>query len=458
MARNEQIFKSIQNRVWALHPAKLEEMYLFFDRILVGEKLEFPQVAVGKGGNKADEAFEVRGGVAILPVYGIIDKRMNMFMQFSGGTSTELLARDFKKALGDPAVKAILLDVDSPGGSVDGTKELADLILASRDVKPVVAYANGLMASAAYWIGAGAPMIFAGATAEVGSIGVALMHYDYSAADALAGVKRTVITGGEYKRIASDEKPLSKEGREYLQAMVDDYYALFLEGVALARGSEPESVHEKMANGRIFVGKKALKAGLVDKIGYFEDALALAQAQGGAMPKNITKVQLAEGNPELYALIKAEGAGEVKLEALLKEQPQAADKLRAEGREAGVKEERARAVEILEDAGLTGISFKVIKDGSDPKSALKLFLKHQDQVKAEALAALGIQAPPVVGSDPPKVESHTEPGQDLPIETRAKVEWDKDANLRSQYMDRFEAYLAFKRGEEAGTVKIIGKK
>jgi signal peptide peptidase SppA len=457
MARNEQICKTILNRAWALHPGKLEELGLFIERRLAGDKLEVP-AAAAKPGGKAKDAYEVRDGVAILPVYGILDKRMNMFMNFSGGTSTELLARDFHKALSDPRVQAILLDVDSPGGSVDGTKELADLILASREGgKPVVTYANGLMASAAYWIGAGAQFIVAPATAEIGSIGVALMHYDYSAADAMVGVKRTVITGGKYKRIASDEKPLSKEGQEYLQGMVDDYYALFVEGVAAARGFDPETVHERMADGRIFVGKKALKAGLVDKIGTFNDALAIARAKGGAMPKNMTKTQLAEGNPELYAQIKAEGAGEVTLETLLKDQPQAADKLRAEGRDAGVKEERARVVEILEDAGLAGISLKVIQDGSDPKAALKLFLKHQDQVKAEALAALGVQAPPVVGTDPPKVETHTETGDGAPIETRAKAKWDKDPKLRDQYLNRFETFLAFMRGEEQGSVKIIGK-
>lgn len=452
MPRNELVFKTIQNRVWALHPAKLEEMYLFFDRILAGEKVEFPAAATGRSGGKAEDTYEIRDGVAILPVYGIIDKRMNMFMKFSGGTSTELLARDFRQALSDPLVKAILLDVDSPGGSVDGTKELADLVLAARAEKPVLAYANGLMASAAYWIGAGALTILAPETAEIGSIGVALMHYDYSAADAKEGVKRTAITGGEYKRIASDEKPLSKEGQEYLQAMVNDYYAIFLDGVAAARNSDPKTVHERMADGRIFVGKKALQAGLIDQIGYIDNALAMARAKGGAMPKNITKTQLAEENPELYALIKSEGAGEVSVEQLLSQHPEAAEKLRA----AGIDQERTRVVKILTRAGLPGLTLGLIQDGATYETALETMVNHLDQMRAEGLKTLGAQAPPAVGSEAPKVETHTETST-APIETRAKAKWDADPKLQEEFLGKFETYLAWFRSEEAGLNKVVKK-
>ncbi len=360
-----QFFKTVQDRPWALLPAKLEEISLFIERRLQGEKIDFPLGGDAKSGNKAEDAYEVLDGVAVLPVYGIIDKRMNMFMRMSGGTSTELLARDFTKALNDPQVKAILLDVDSPGGSVDGPKEVADLVLAARGQKPVVAYVNGLMASAAYWIGSAASALVAPPTAQVGSIGVALMHYDYSAADAQEGVKRTVITGGKYKRIASDEKPLSKEGQDYLQGMVDDYYALFLEAVAQQRGSDVETVHEKMADGRIFVGKKALKAGLIDRIGNFNDALALARAEGGAMPKNLTKEMLQAENPELFKALLAEGEAGVTLEALLAKDPKAAEKLGAEGRESGVKEERARVVGILEAVKCQGVLMQVIQGGGE---------------------------------------------------------------------------------------------
>ena len=448
-------FKAIQDRVWALHPAKLEEMAMFFDRLLAGEKFNFPATEAGKSGLKTDEPYQIIDGTAILPVYGVIDKRMNLFMKFSGGTSTQLLARDFKKALADPQVETILLDVESPGGSVDGTKELADLILAAREQKPVVAYANGLMASAAYWIGSAGLAIVAPETAEVGSIGVALMHYDYSAADAKEGVKRTVITGGKYKRIASDEKPLSKEGQDYLQAMVDDYYALFLEGVGRQRGMEPAAVHDQMADGRIFIGKKALKAGLIDQIGNFNDALALARAKGGAMPKNMTKATLQAENPELFQALLAEGAASVTLESLLAQQPEAAAKLRLEVHEGGVQAERARVMEILAADGDAQISIEAIKTGAAPGDTLKLLLAAEKEGRAKSLAEMARAAAPLVGSEPPKVETATDaPRGELPIEKQAMQEWDDKEGgpaLQKEF-SQFETYLAYRRAETQGQV------
>jgi len=399
MPRNEQIIKAILNRPWALHPAKLEELSLVIERRLAGEKLDFPVAAAATIGNKAEESFEIRDGVAILPVYGLLDKRMNMFMRYSGGTSTELLARDFQKALGDPQVQAILLDVDSPGGAVDGTKELADLIIAAREQKPVVAYANGLMASAAYWIGSAAQAVIAPATAEIGSIGVALMHYDYSAADEKEGVKRTVITGGKYKRIASDEKPLSKEGREYLQVMVDDYYGLFVEAVSRQRAVEPEIVQERMADGRIFVGKKALKAGLIDQIGNFNDALALARAKGGDMLKTATKEKLQAENPELMQVLLAEGMASITMEILLAQQPEMVQKLRAEG----MAGERARVVEILEADGDAAISIQAIKEGTGAAATVKLLLQAEKDGRAKSLSICGRRRRPRWGPSRPKL-------------------------------------------------------
>lgn len=445
----DQIFQTIHNRVWALHPAKLEEMYSFFDWVLAGEKIEFPESAAGKSGNKAEERYEVVDGVAVLPVFGIIDKRMNLFMHISGGTSTQLLARDFRQAQADPRVKSILLDIDSPGGSVDGTKELADLIFQARDGgKPVVAYANGLMASAAYWLGSGAPDIVSPETAEIGSIGVALMHYDYSEADAQEGVKRTVITAGKYKRIASDEKPLTEEGREYLQDLVDDYYALFLEAVARNRGVDPETAHERLADGRIFVGKKALKAGLVDQIGYFDDALAVARAKGGAMP-NITKAQLQEENPELFAQILEEGKVlgiKDAMDQIMASGSESGETLRAEGRE----QERARVVEIFEAAGGQGLMLQVFKNGTGVKDALKLMVSSHEQMKAETLKSMQTAAPPVLGTEPLNIGTHTQDNPNASLETEARDAWEKDPGLKATF-GTFDRYLMVKKNE--GNIK-----
>lgn len=448
-------FELVQDTAWAITRAKMDEINALVERRLHGEQMEFPAALQGKSGNRADEGYQVRNGVAVLPVYGVLAKRMNLVTEMSGGTSMQLLARDLKKALADPKVRSILLDVESPGGTVDGTQDLANLVLAARDSKPVVAYANGQMASAAYWIGSAASIIVAGETAQVGSIGVIAMHYDRSEQDQKLGVKRTAIYAGKFKRAGGDEQPLSAEDREYLQERVDDYYTLFLNSVAENRRVDAETAQKKMADGRIFVGKKALKAGLIDQIGNFDDALALARAKGGSMSQ--TREKLQAESPELFQALLAEGAASVTLESLLAQDPGAADKLRAEGREAGVKLERERAAEILEAAGVTGLIFEGVQKGLEVKDALKSFLAHQDQVKTEALGALVSQAPPPVGTEPLKVETHNEPPDNAPIETRAKAEWDKDATLQAEFGGKFETYLAYKRADEAGLAKQITK-
>lgn len=374
------VFESLQGKPWALLPAKLDEIVGLVESKLAGENIPFPEAAKGKNGNRSTEAYQIVDGVAVIPVYGVLDKRMNLFSSMSGGTSTELLGRDIKQALNDPQVDAILLDIESPGGAVDGTKELADQIYAARGQgKPIVAYANGLMASAAYWIGSAADAIVANETAQVGSIGVAMMHTDRSGQDERLGIKRTAIFAGKYKRIASDEKPLSEEGQAYLQSMADDYYQLFLDAVAKNRGVDPETAHKKMADGRLFIGMKALKAGLIDKIGNLDSALALAQEKG---KRDMTKAELKEKYPELFKEVMDEGASAIDLEAL---------------RQKGRDQERARVMEILGAGADMKVAVEAIKDGISAEAAFKMFFEAEKAKRVTALQELEAQAPKSMG-------------------------------------------------------------
>jgi signal peptide peptidase SppA len=429
-----QFFRTVQERAWALLPAKLDELNSVVERRLAGDKLDFSLAEAGKSGNRAEEPYQIVDGVAVLPVYGVLDKRMNLLMAMSGGTSTELLARDFKKALADPEATAILLDIESPGGAVDGVKEVADLIYQARGRKPVVAFGNDLMASGAYWIGSAATTVMATETAILGSIGVAMMHYDLSGRDAQAGIKRTAIFAGKYKRIASDEKPLSAEGQAYLQGMVDQLYGIFVEAVARQRQQDPDTVQATMADGRLFIGNAARQAGLIDKVGTFEAALALARKLGG---KNMDRKTLEAQHPELFQEIKAIGAAEIEA---------AADDFRAEGRDG----ERARVLDILMAPGAAALKLQAVQEGLEPKEAFKLMLDQQEVEKAKALAALAEAAPPALGQE---VETHQHPGRELPLEQRALVDWENDPKLVGEFK-QFETYLAFRRAEEAGRAKI----
>jgi len=312
---------------WAIVPDKLDAIHQVLARH--GDPGAWSREQ-GAGSGETDRPYQVlAGGVALIPVHGVIAKRMNLFSRFSGGTSAELIARDFQAALDDPEVRAILLDVDSPGGTVDGTEALAKRIFAARDIKPVVTFANGLMASAAYWIGSAGKIIITEETGEAGSIGVIQAHYDYSEADKQAGVKRSYIYAGKYKTAGNDAEPLSPESREYLQSGVDYVYSLFVDTVSRHRGTTIAEALS-MAEGRIFIGEQARAAGLVDMIADFEAAHAIARDMGvkqylfgnitkeeyimatqPSTPTPITLARLEAELPELVTQIRQEGAASV---------------------------------------------------------------------------------------------------------------------------------------------------
>jgi signal peptide peptidase SppA len=254
---------------WAILPEKLTEIREIYATHLRGPKIDLAAVEarIGQKLNGATEGYTIEGGTAIVPIEGVISKKMNWFADISGGTSTQLLQRDFAAAMADPDVHSILLAIDSPGGTVDGTQAVADQIYAARGKKPIIAIGDGMMASAAYWIGSAADKVYtSGDTTAVGSIGVVAQHTDYSQREHAAGIKVTEITAGKYKRVVSDHEPLSQEGRASIQEKVDHLYSVFVENVAKHRGVDPETVGAKMADGKLFLGKQAVKVGLVDGV------------------------------------------------------------------------------------------------------------------------------------------------------------------------------------------------
>lgn len=272
-----QLADLVQQTNWAIVPAKLDAINQVLYNHAHGINVDLKTIAEnGKQLENSYNATVTEDGLAIIPIHGVIGKRMNLFMQISGGVSSELVKRDFLLALADADVKAILLDIDSAGGTVDGTKALADLIYESRGQKPVIAFANGIMCSGAYWIGSAADKIIIEATGEMGSIGVIMCHYDYSKADEQAGVKRTYIYSGKYKAAGNSAQPLPREAQDYLQESTDYIYSLFVDAVARNRGVSAETVLSDMADGKILIGQQAVDAGLADELGSFESAVITA--------------------------------------------------------------------------------------------------------------------------------------------------------------------------------------
>lgn len=278
----------ILNAPWAIHPDKYIQIREIYYRHVAGEHADIAAIEAQLGRPLANEPkpYVLDNGVAVIPIEGIIAKRMDMFSAMSGGMSTQTVARNFRQALADPEAHSILLSIDSPGGEVDGTHELAQTIFRSRGAKPIFALADGMMASAAYWIGAAAEKVFiAGKTTQVGSIGVVATHIDRSERDRLMGLKYTEITAGKYKRTVSSHKPLDRAGEDLLQTDVDQIYSVFVDEVAQFRGVSSDKVLSDMADGRIFIGQKAINAGLADGFATEGELVQMLSAKAEARKK-----------------------------------------------------------------------------------------------------------------------------------------------------------------------------
>jgi signal peptide peptidase SppA len=265
---------------WAITPESLRTICEIYDRHLRGETVDLDalEASLGKPLKNEPQGYTVEDGVATIPIEGVITKRANLFTRISGGVSTQLLQRDIQAALADEGVKSLLLVIDSPGGTVDGTQAAAQVVRNAATQKPMAAIADGRMASGAYWIGSAVGkgnLFITDDTTVVGSIGVVAAHVDRSEAERRAGLKVTEITSGAYKRIASEHAPLTREGFDAIKEVTDHIYTVFVNEVAANRGSDPETVLKDMADGRVFLGRKAITAGLVDDVATVPAVVAL---------------------------------------------------------------------------------------------------------------------------------------------------------------------------------------
>ncbi len=266
---------------WALMPERLNAMYGVIARWSVGniasdetmQRIQNERLL--RDARRQTVSAISSGGIAVIPLYGVVTQRGNMVDDVSGpgSVSTQQFAAALRQALADETVSQILIDIDSPGGSVYGVSELADEIASARTQKPVVAIANSLAASAAYWIGCSASEFYVSPGGEVGSIGVWQAHFDYSQAFATEGVKPTLISAGKYKVEGNPYAPLDEEAQAFMQSRVDDYYTTFTKAVARGRGVPISQVRDGMGQGRVLGADAALAQNMVDGIATFDDVV-----------------------------------------------------------------------------------------------------------------------------------------------------------------------------------------
>jgi ClpP class serine protease len=209
----------------------------------------------------------MRDGVALISINGPIYRYANFFTSVSGGTTTDTIALDLQKAIDDPNVQAILFVIDSPGGEATGINELAETIYNARGTKPIGAYGEGIVASAAYWIASAADVIGIDATAWVGSIGTVF---------AVPDPAKQTTTSIQFVSSQSPKKrpdPHTDAGRTYLQGLADRMTDVFVASVARNRGITTDQV--TAIEGGMRVGIDAVTAGLVDHLSSEEQMIQL---------------------------------------------------------------------------------------------------------------------------------------------------------------------------------------
>jgi len=267
------ILRAAHQVPWAMLPAKLAEIRAFLQARANGNEISAAEKEALLKQAEDRQRFTMAGSVAVIPVMGTVSQRLNMLSATSGGTSTELLEKQIRDAVADTSVSAIVLNVDSPGGTVSGLPELHAAILNARDQKPIAASINSMSASAAYWITSAVKDISISPSGEAGSIGVFAMHEDYSAMLAEDGVKVTLISAAKYKTEGNPYEPLTAEARAAIQSDVDAYYAMFVRDVAKGRGVSQSSVKVDFGEGRMLLAADAVKAGMVDRIETLQDTI-----------------------------------------------------------------------------------------------------------------------------------------------------------------------------------------
>lgn len=315
--RGDFLLAAIKSDIWCIEPKRGANYLAVVERCArqdVAPASVFDQVRADRSAREARRAAAgTTGAVAVIPVYGVLSQRGNIMDDLSGGgsTSTQMLSAALRDALADDTVGSILLDVDSPGGSVFGIIELADEIYAARSKKPITAVSNSLCASAAFWLATQADELYITPGGEAGSVGVICCHEDRSAFNEKQGVKVTYLTAGKYKSEGNPDEPLSPEARDYEMTRINDYYGAFVKAVSRGRNVSVSDVRNNMGEGRMLGAKDAVAAGMADGVRTFDEVIGrarqLARSAGSAAA---ARALAAREQRQLYeARIQASAAG-----------------------------------------------------------------------------------------------------------------------------------------------------
>ncbi len=454
-----QLFPSL----WAILETeliKLEATYSGFTNELIAtlkkeSKLVFDNLEVSQTGLSEDVT--IINNIGILRIEGVITQKANFFTMFFGGATLDTLTEDFKALIENEQIDTIVIDIDSPGGTVSGTQEFANLIFEAREQKKIYAISSSMMTSAAMWIGAAAEhVLISGGTVTTGSIGVLTTHIDTSLLEATVGITVTEITAGRDKRIASTHAPLTDAGRSVLQGQVNKVMEAFVGDIAKFRGVSEQEARSNMADGKVFIGDNAVKANLVDDIMTFDLLIETISNGGNDMglfsKKEANLQNLKDDHNDLYNEAVAVGMEKSIVDHEQTVKSTGASSYKA-GHEAGLVTERAR-IQGINECTIVGhekLATALIADGkTNPGEAAIKMINANKEVNTNGLEVIKKTSAKAVEDEDEETIIAKKDEKDM----TAKEKWDADPKLAKEFAS-FEVFEAMDKNSD--NYKILKK-
>jgi signal peptide peptidase SppA len=447
--------------LWAILEAeltKIETTYQGFasDMIMKLEtdsKLVLDSVELSQTGLSDDVT--IIDNVGVLKIEGVITQKSNFLTMIFGGATLDALTADFKSLVNNEQIDTIVIDIDSPGGTVFGVQEFANLIFDAREQKKIISISSSIMTSAAMWIGAAAErVLISGNTVTTGSIGVLTTHIDTSLLEATAGITVTEITAGREKRIASTHAPLTDIGRSVLQGQVDKIMDAFVGDIAKFRGVSDQEARSNMADGKVFIGDNAVKANLVDDIMNFDLLIETINNGGNDMglfsKKEANLDNLKTDHNDLYNEAVAIGAGQ-SVDVHAKNVVSAKADGHKEGLSAGAEAERARiqGIDKVTIKGQEELAITLKADGkTTPGEAAIQMINANKQSNTDGLKKIETTSAEAVEDEVEETITAKKDAKDM----TAKEKWDADPKLAKEFAS-FEAFEAI--GKNSGNFRIL---
>lgn len=442
-AHRASAFDLVASTPWAILPSMLQTISAIALRD--GESVEALEARLGRPLQNT-RSVTVRDGVAIIPITGPVMRYGNMFSQISGAVSLDALARDFSAADADPAVKAIVLDLNTPGGQANGVSDFAAMIRGAS--KPVTAFVEQA-ASAGYWMAANASEVVISTTGEVGSIGAV---YSIDGGSRRSGVIEIVSSQSPNKRPDVN----TSEGRAQLQARVDKWAEAFIADVAVGRHTTVENVLAKFGQGDMRMGQEAVDAGMADRVATLEEVIAglsgkttkgavMANETGAPVAQNpvIDRAYLAAHHPDLITALQGEGA----------------------------TAERGRILDVQAQCsaipGHGALMATLMADGTTtgPMAAVAILAAERELAGNRRSALAADRIDPVASAAAPSAADDAALGADaqaaadaaLPVEARCEKQWNASAALQKEFTS-LGAFVAYTKNAEAGRARVFGQK